>query len=343
MKKRMGAIFVALLGIFLLSAHTAWSQSTIKYKLKFHTWEGTTSLHWGPSYTAFKKAVEEKSNGRITIDLYPSGALGTMPEGLNMVRTGIADIGFLPDDYSEKEMPLGLACVLPSPYTASEKLSCFQKLYDEYYRELDAKQNVVTIGYWTLAKYGLFTRSKKLSKMADLKGLAIRSNNPITTAAYKKLEAIPMSMPLTEAIQSLEKGILEGVACSPMFLAIYKIHEAGRPGYFHEMGGMPSGFSTFKINKKVLDGMPKDLQKIILDAGALYLAKIYNKTADDADITGIEELKKRGGDLIHFSDVEKTRMQKEILEPLWTDWAKRKDAEGFPGTKLAKIVKANCK
>ena len=68
-----------------------------------------------------------------------------------------------------------------------------------------------------------------------------------------------------------------------------------------------------------------------------------NQTCDDEDIRGIEALKKRGGDIIQFSDAEKNRLKKEVLDQLWIDWAKKKDGEGFPGSELAEIVKANCK
>ena len=342
MKKGIGVIFACMLGIILLGSSTSWSQSKspAQYKFKFHTWESMGSLHWEPNYVAFKKAVEQKSNGRVVIDLQAGGTMGAHVEGLNLVRSGMAEIGYVADDYHQEELPLSQVWLLPAPYTAGQKAVWFRQLYKEFFAEQDAKQNLVQIGYWPLAQYGLFTRSKKIYKIADIKGLSVRTPNAINTEAYKNLGALPVSLPFSETIQAVEKGVVDAVACAPLHFSIYKLHEAGKPGHFHDIGGGPSGCSTFKMNKKVFDGLPKDLQEIILDAGWEYMGKDYCRVCDDADIEGLKLIVKHGGEVISFSAAEKERMKKEILEPLWESFAKKTNAKGLPGSKVAAAVKA---
>ena len=52
----------------------------------------------------FAKTVPVRTNGRITVDTYPSGTLSTMGSSLKSLRAGVADayilgIGALPQDF----------------------------------------------------------------------------------------------------------------------------------------------------------------------------------------------------------------------------------------------------
>lgn len=341
MEKATKIILTCLIGI-MLSAFPSMclADSTAKYKLTFHSWESPGSLHWAPNYLAFKKSVEKKSNGRITIDLQAGGAIGTMKEGLNLVRSGIAEIGFVPDNYHQEEFPLSMVFTLPMGQTAAQKAAWYRELYDEYFAEENTKQNVVTIGAWPLADMGLFTRKKKLRKLSDLKGLTVRTNGELPAKGYAKLGAIPMNMPFTEAIQAIEKGVLESVTCNPSYFPIYKLHESGKPGNYYDIGGMPSGLSTFKINKKVFDSLPKDLQKIVFDDGWEFLGQAYCKVKDDMDLEGKKLIEERGGEYIVFSTAEKEKLRKTVTDPMWQDWAKQMNEKGLAGSKVVSAVRA---
>lgn len=59
--------------------------------IKFaHTDSEESTTHYGAA--AFKRIVEEKTNGRITVEIYPNGQLGDDPEVLEAIQLGTVDM-----------------------------------------------------------------------------------------------------------------------------------------------------------------------------------------------------------------------------------------------------------
>jgi hypothetical protein len=63
-------------------------------ELKFSSWVATVHGHHTGVMVPWAKMVEEKSGGRLKITIYPGSTLGKAVDHYDMVKDGIADMGF---------------------------------------------------------------------------------------------------------------------------------------------------------------------------------------------------------------------------------------------------------
>jgi len=62
--------------------------------------------------------------------------------------------------------------------------------------------------------YSISTSGKAIKSAADFAGLSMRAGSPIHTIVLEKLGATPVTMPATQAYESISRGILDGIVLS---------------------------------------------------------------------------------------------------------------------------------
>src|ERR1700676_936363 len=81
----------------------------------------------------WSKDIVDRSSGRVKIDVFPSSQMGPVPRQYDLVRTGVADFGFILLGSTPGRFPLSelsqLPGLFPSAYSASVAL---QETYPQY-------------------------------------------------------------------------------------------------------------------------------------------------------------------------------------------------------------------
>ena len=154
--------------------------------------------------------LEEKSGGKITAHVYPSGQLGSDKELIQSCISG--DVEFVVQNHSPQVNDITGAKVLDMPYLfpnidiAREALDDpeFRGVYDALYPEVGLKLLMISdMGYRQTSS------SRKLETLEDFKGLDIRTmENPIHIALWKALGANPTPMNRGEVFLALQQGLL---------------------------------------------------------------------------------------------------------------------------------------
>jgi TRAP-type C4-dicarboxylate transport system substrate-binding protein len=306
------------------------------YKLKFATSMSPGSWQWPLMYEPFKKEVEEKSGGRLKIEYYPAESLVKFRDTIVALRNRLCDAGYMVRVYTPDIFPLTEIGALPPLWNTGEKRAMvLRDLETEFFKAECDRAGVHLIGGDFFPAPGwVFSKTKLINKLEDFKGITIRSSNRIDTQLWKSLGALPISMTIYEAYEALQKGILEVSCHTPDSMVDKKWYETGKPGYVIDIGGLGTTSGGFYINKKLYDSMPKDLQKILNDAGWKHCGVAYSRQSDSNSVTGLEFLKKRGLQIIVWSKAEKERLKKQYFDPLAAWWAKPLDAKGIQATKL---------
>src|SRR5262245_66268496 len=104
-------IVVALSLLWLFPASGSAQDKPIE--LKFSSWVSAVHGHHTGVMVPWAKMVEEKSGGRLKITLYPGSTLGKAADHYDMVKDGIADIGFTTPGYTPGRFPLISVTELP--------------------------------------------------------------------------------------------------------------------------------------------------------------------------------------------------------------------------------------
>jgi tripartite ATP-independent transporter DctP family solute receptor len=262
----------------------------------------------------WKDELEKKSNGEITLELFPSSQLGSKKDvteqammGLNVIT--ITDVGFLAD----YDPDLG---VLFGPYLADDPSKLF-KIYDgEWFKKksdaLKEKGVHIVMRNYLYGVRQLITK-KPVRTPNDLKGMKIRvPNNNMQIKIFEAMGATPTPMPLGDTFPALTQGVIDGVENPIAVLYGQKFHEEAK---YLSMIGYLTNTALFVGGEAFFSKIPADQLKLIEDTA--YDAGLYSqKLTTDLDNQMIEKMKESGVEVI---DVDKAPF-KALTEKVYTEF-----------------------
>ncbi|MDY0374900.1 MAG: TRAP transporter substrate-binding protein [Desulfobacterium sp.] len=161
----------------------------------------------------FKSLVESLSDGEITVELFPNGALGTETEMLQNTRMGTLDMAFVGVGNA---VPFVKALgALTMPYVIADHFDAIKATtggLGEHWNKLAMEKGGFQILGWTYSNFRFITNSKRpIKKLADLKGLKIRvPQNKIIMATLSSWGANPVPMAWSETFTGLQQGVIDG-------------------------------------------------------------------------------------------------------------------------------------
>src|ERR1700761_3539270 len=140
--------------------------------------------------------MHDKSGGRINIDVFPSAQMGPTPRQYDLVRTGVADFGFILLGSTPGRFPLTelsqLPGLFPSAYSASVSIQeTFPKFLTKEYAGVKVMYFFTGPALPTLSK-------KPINTLADAKGLRIRQPDTVHARLIEALGAAPVGGDPTE-------------------------------------------------------------------------------------------------------------------------------------------------
>jgi TRAP-type C4-dicarboxylate transport system substrate-binding protein len=149
-----------------------------------------------------------------------------------------------------------------------------------------------------------------VTKLADFEGLKLRVlAAPLQLEQIRSMKATPVPMPLGEVMPALQQGALDGVmSCIPVLVAL-KYSDAAK--YLMETDhGLIASLAV--ISKTWFDGLPPDLQDVVIKAGQKSTIDVYQFSIDDVN-NGREKWKKAGGEVRELSAAEHDQLMKQLV------------------------------
>lgn len=272
----------------------------------------------GVAALAFKKYVEEKTNGEVKIDLFFAGALGDESEAFRNVQKGTLPfaVGGIAN-LVPFEKKLGL---LTLPYL-------FENL-DEVVAGTNGKPAELLNGYavkagfrilcWTYTDFRYISNSKHpIKKLADIKDLKFRvPQSAVLIAAYKAFGGSPTPISWAETFTALQQGVVDGQCYGYIGFKAMKFNEANQK-YLTEVH-YTYQLQPLVMSERVYRKTKPELQKIFVDGGhyaqevVLKYQKEYAQAAKDALIAA--------GLVVDVLEDE-DQWKKAALEKVWPEMA----------------------
>ena len=160
----------------------------------------------------FAQEVEERTNGRIKVQIFPNGQLGSENENMEQLMAGVISMTKVSAPglatYNESYHTFGL------PYIFDDT--------EDFYHIMDSQQmedfflsseddGFVTLTYYTSGARSFYTKDRAVRVPEDLKGLKIRVQDMKSqTDMLKALGGIPVAMSYGDVYTSLQTGIIDG-------------------------------------------------------------------------------------------------------------------------------------
>jgi TRAP-type C4-dicarboxylate transport system substrate-binding protein len=319
------AVVVLALGALLVTPAAA--QAPIE--LKFSSWVSAVHGHHTGVMVPWAKMIEEKSGGRLKITIYPGGTLGKAPDHYDMVKNGIADMGFTTPGYTPGRFPLITVTELPLLFKSSRGGSlAVMSIFDKYFK--NEFKDVKVLWFWVHPPGHFHLAKKPVKVLEDLAGLKIRAATPMLTTMVKTLGAVPVSITAPETYSALERGVVDGTIFPWEAISSFKLAEVLK--HHAEVNLYVAPLFTM-MNLKKYEGLPPDLRKVIDDHSGAWGAEFNGKVWDQNENVGIEAIRKAGATIYKVPPEERARWAAK-LRPMEDDWIKSMEAKGLPGRQL---------
>jgi TRAP-type C4-dicarboxylate transport system substrate-binding protein len=280
-------------------------------------------------FVPFAKEVEERTKGRVKISLYPAEAMGKAKDHYDMALTGITDISYVLPSYTAGRFPLTGVMELPIGVPSAKVGSLvIWDLYSKYLKSEYPGVKFLTI--WTNQPGHIYTNKKQVKTLEDLKGQRVRSPGPQQTALLKELGGSPLTMPIPELYDALQRGMVDGTITDFTAVKDFKLFEVLKYATISNLYVLPM---MLVMNQKVWDGLPSDVKPILEELTGRRLAEQGAATYDKNDLVGQETCKKAGMEIIQLSPEQK-RLWGERMKPLSEKWVTEMESKGRPGKKV---------
>lgn len=252
--------------------------------------------------TEFAEKVEERTDGRIKVEIYPNGQLGSENENMEQLMAGVISMTKVSAPglatYNEAYHTFGL------PYIFDDTEDFYHKMDSQEMRDFflsTEEDGFVTITYYTSGARSFYTKDTPIRTPEDLKGLKIRVQDMQSqTDMLEALGGTPVAMAYGDVYTSLQTGIIDGTENNETALTTGKHGELCKVFSMDQHAMIPD---VLVMGADVWNSIAPEDQQIILEAA--YESTDSHKVAWDAAIEeAIEEAKTEMG-VTFIEDVDK--------------------------------------
>ena len=285
----------------LLAATTAHAQQ-FTMKLSMPTINDVTHEY----AKALKAGVEQRSGGKLKVEIYPANQLGQLPVVVEGVALGTIESAFSANGFWVSLEPRFAVLDAPGLFDSIEH--GYKMLNDP-----DIRARMVTWGadkgveMLTPCLYSplMLLTHNGVRQMADFQGQKVRTQGgaPIQIEPLKKVGIIPVSLPLGEALPAMQNKTIDGMVAAANPFVVFKYYDVAKP-----MTYLPQSFfaAPMMVNKAWIKSLGPALEKILREESAK--AETLFLDYNIADIKRNEDIwRKNGGEIITLPEAEAKR------------------------------------
>ncbi len=250
-------------GIILTSSisTTSFAEQVIRLG---HT--GAANHHFQTISEQFAEIVSERTDGEITIEVYPSDQLGSQTQLVEGTLLGTNDMVLTSDAVLSNFVPdVG---IINLPFIFRDADHVRTALDGEVGQDLSAlveKQGAVVVGWWENGFRHITNSRNPIETPDDIEGMKLRvPEGPVFISTFEALGANPTPISFGELYSALQLGVVDGQENPPAHILTQKFYEV--QDYVSRTGHIYLS-SPVIINKNLLESLSEEHQSVILETG----------------------------------------------------------------------------
>ena len=232
------------------------------------------AFHWSPTHHSaihaqmFADEVNKRGEGKIRIDVFPSGQLFGIREILGAVTSGAVEIGGI------------VGIVSFPPINKNYNVVAYPGLFNSYQQQRDfllkseggraiwddltTKANVTHLMFDPVGPVMTFSSARELTGVAAMEGLKARALIKSERPMWDALKANTVSLPTGEVYTALQTGMIDTINSPPGSIKAYSWWE------FLQFAQLPYQYFSdayVMANSTWFDGLPEDVQALLVEVG----------------------------------------------------------------------------
>jgi tripartite ATP-independent transporter DctP family solute receptor len=258
----------------------------------------------------FAELVAAKSGGKIKVNLFLNGVLGSDQANVSSIKGGtlemaVMNTGILASEAKE-------LAIFDFPFLFANEKESDVVVDGPVGRKLHARleeKGIIGLAYWELGYRQITNNKRPLNKVEDIAGLKLRViPNPINVAWVKALGANPTPLPFPEVYAAMEQKAIDGQENPISVIAANKFWEVQKNIALTNHQYNPQ---SVIFSKKVWDTLTP-VEKKLIDDAADDAAGFQRKESRAAVAANLELLKKNGMTVTQFAPAEVAKLREKM-------------------------------
>lgn len=237
--------------------------------------------------------VEKVTQGRVRIEFLPK-MVGTVTAQYDVVYDSLADMSIIIPGYTPGRFPAIDLGELPLIVDDSRVGSAaFFRFYEKHLASLKMFKGVHVVSIYTTSAGHIFTVKKPVNRLADIRGLKLRSPLPGSTPTIEAMGAIPVTKPVSELYEALASGVLDGSFSQADQAKSFKLADVTR--YLTLIpGGLYNSVLALVVNEAKWGSISPTDQQAIMKISGEKMAENIGRVFYAGDTAAIELMRKSG-------------------------------------------------
>lgn len=290
----------------------------------------TENTPYSRATAEWAELVEERTDGRVTVDISYGESLLDAAEVLPGIAEGRADAGFVVDSMYQNQLPLTSASSIPFDRTNGvAQALAFHQMYrdNEQYRAEWEDLGVHMLHFQPSAPAAIGSNDP-IETLDDLAGKSIRCLGFICNA-LQGIGANPVAISSAEIYEAMERGTIDGWTAYP-FQDILANQFQEVTEYVTDPGMGAYIQASTPINLEVWNSLPADVQDTLTELSEEYY-DIYVEQANQLERETCEATNEAGVELSIMPESETQAWEEQVRDDIYAEWVglAGEEAESF--------------
>jgi tripartite ATP-independent transporter DctP family solute receptor len=271
------------------------------------------------------KKLEAATNGRISVQMYPSMQLGGEKEAIEQAQIGaiafarvsVGTLGPVVDDLNVFNLPYVFRNTTHMQHVIDGPIG--QELLDKV---TNSGKGLVGLCWMDAGARNFYNTKKPIKTMADLKGMKVRvMGNPMFVEMANSMGGNGVAMGYDQVFSALQTGVVDGAENNPPSFVFDNHYQVAKFYTVDEHLIVPE---MLVLSKKSWDAMSKDEQALVIKFSK-EAQQDERKLWEAYEQQAMDKAKAAGIQIIQVSDADKKAFQ-DAVKPVWDKYGPKYEA-----------------
>lgn len=258
----------------------------------------------------FKEIVEKNSGGKLKVNVFPGGALGSDQANVSAIQGGTLEMASMNSGIFASQVKEFAIFDFPFMFATGKEADAV--VDGAFGKKLHAKledKGIIGLAFYELGFRNITNSKRAINKVEDLEGLKLRViPNPINVDWVKALGANPTPLPFPELYAALEQKAVDGQENPVATINGAKLYEVQK---HLALTGHQYNPQSVIISKKFWDKLSAAEKKIVAEA-ATESAKFQREKARALEASILDNLKKNGMQVSQLPESEMAKLREKM-------------------------------